>query len=314
MVRFRSCSAILLVGASLATGLGLGAGPLPGLVAQAEQRNFPARINLPDGWRPEGITAGHGTSLYVGSLANGAIWKTDARTGVGAVLTPGAVGRVTVGVDYDTRTDRLWVAGGATGEIRVVDARSGNILRTWSVPGAAGAGFLNDVAITRDAVYVTDSRRSLLVVISTPRNGELPQSDALSILPLTNGASGNGIVAIRDALVIVQSGPGLLWRVDPATGEATQVDLNGYLVTNGDGLEARGNTIYVMRNRSNLVAKVDLDNNLLSGQLVEEITSPGNLDVASTIALQAGRLWAVNARFGNPSPNTAQFWITQLPS
>ena len=86
-----------------------------------------------------------------------------------------------------------------------------------------------------------------------------------------------------------------------------------YLVTNGDGLEAHGDDLYVNRNRNNLVAHVEIDNNLLTGELVTEIMSPGNLDVASTTALQAGRLWTVNARFGTPSPDTAQYWITQLP-
>jgi sugar lactone lactonase YvrE len=310
MVRFRSLTAGIVLTAALATGL------VPGPGALADQQNFPARIDLPNGWRPEGITAGRGTSLYVGSLANGAIWKTDARTGAGAVLSPGVNGRVSVGVDYDKRNDRLWVAGGGTGEIRVVDANSGQILRSFTVPGAAGVGFLNDVAITREAVYVTDSRRSLLVVIATPRNGELPLQDAVSILPLSSGAIGNGIVAIRDALVIVQSGPGLLWRVERSSGAATQINLDGYLVTNGDGLEVQGTDLYVMRNRSNLVAQIKLANDLASGQLISEITSPAppnNLDVASTIAIQAGRLWAVNARFGTPEPNTAAYWITQLP-
>jgi sugar lactone lactonase YvrE len=324
MVRLRSMSAVVVATAALALGVTHGPAALADQDQSQDQsqdqresrdrERFPARINLPDGWRPEGITAGRGNSLYVGSLATGAIWKADARTGVGAVLSAGVAGRVSVGVDYDRRTDRLWVAGGGTGEIRVVDASSGAVLQSFTVPGADGTGFLNDIAVTREAVYVTDSRRSLLVVISTPRNGEIPGADALKILPLTNGAIGNGIVAHRDALVIVQSGPGLLWKVDPATGAATQIDLGGYLVTNGDGLEARGEDLYVMRNRSNLVALLELDDDtLLSGRLVKEITSPGNLDVASTIAIQGGRLWAVNARFGTPSPETAQYWITQLP-
>ena len=62
---------------------------------------------------------------------------------------------------------------------------------------------------------------------------------------------------------------------------------------------------YVVRNRSNLVAEVKLE-------VLGEITSPGNLDVPSTAALQAGRLWAVNARFGTAGPEPAKYWITQL--
>ena len=38
------------------------------LVAPVSAHPFPARIDLPDGWAPEGITAGRGNIAYVGSL------------------------------------------------------------------------------------------------------------------------------------------------------------------------------------------------------------------------------------------------------
>jgi hypothetical protein len=38
--------------------------------------------------------------------------------------------------------------------VRVYDASSGALLATYQPPGA---GLLNDVAVTREAVYVTDS-------------------------------------------------------------------------------------------------------------------------------------------------------------
>ena len=56
------------------------------LPATAGAATFPDTIRLPDGWQPEGIAAGRGTSLYVGSIPTGAIWKGDARTGRGDVL------------------------------------------------------------------------------------------------------------------------------------------------------------------------------------------------------------------------------------
>jgi sugar lactone lactonase YvrE len=311
-----------LISISVAAMAALSIAPLPSARADGNSRNFPTRIELPNGWRPEGITAGRGNDLFVGSLADGAIWKTNARTGEGAVLTPGAPGRVSVGVEFDKSTRRLWVAGGPTGEIRVLDSESGEILQTYTVPGAAGGvGFLNDIVVTRNAVYVTDSRRPLLVVIPLESRNSLPPQSALSTLALPDGVFGNGIVANRGWLVIVQTsqpkpapqtpGPGRLFRVDPATGAATQIDVGGYDVTNGDGLELDGRDLYVVRNRSNLVAKIDLSNDLLSGSLDREIT--GELDVPTTAALQADRLWAVNARFGpaNNDPNS-QYWIAQL--
>lgn len=277
-----------------------------GLVAPAQAdsngRAKVTQIVLPVGWRPEGITAGRKSTLYIGSLANGAIWKADARTGAGSILTPGVTGRVSVGVDFDKRTNRLWVAGGGTGEVRVIDAESGALLQTYPVPGAAGVGFLNDVVVTKGAVYVTDSRRSLLAVIALPKDRSLPPPSGVSILPLTGGATGNGIVSIDGSLIIVQSNIGVLFKVDPATGNATPINLGGYLVTNGDGLEPGGDgQLFVVRNRANLIAKLQLSDDLLSGQLVRELTNP-NFDIPSTAALQRGQLWAVNARFGTAVP------------
>ena len=50
---------------------------------------FPKIIPLPNGWQPEGIASGRGTAFYAGSLANGAIYAGDFRTGEGRILVPG---------------------------------------------------------------------------------------------------------------------------------------------------------------------------------------------------------------------------------
>ena len=92
------------------------------LAAPAAAASFPATIQLPDGWQPEGITDGTGTTAYVGSLADGAIASVDVRTGDAEPLAAGAAGRVTVGLDYEDGAHRLWAAGGATGEVRAHDA------------------------------------------------------------------------------------------------------------------------------------------------------------------------------------------------
>ncbi len=111
-------------------------------------------------------------SRSVGSLIDGAIWRGDLLTGVGAVLAEGASGRVSVGIAYEPSRDRLWVAGGGpalfgAGDLRVYDASSGELLVTYT---PSGVGFLNNVTITKDALYVTDSIVSELVVISLPAN------------------------------------------------------------------------------------------------------------------------------------------------
>jgi hypothetical protein len=70
--------------------------PWPATAAPPD--NFPDRIELPNGFFPEGIESGRGTSVFVGSLIDGAIWRGDLRTGSGTVLAPGAPGRVSVGI------------------------------------------------------------------------------------------------------------------------------------------------------------------------------------------------------------------------
>ena len=55
---------------------------------------FPAVIQLPIGFQPEGIEIGRGTTFYVGSVATGAIFRGDLRTGAGGVFvspSPAAV-------------------------------------------------------------------------------------------------------------------------------------------------------------------------------------------------------------------------------
>ena len=51
-----------------------------------EASSFPDVISLPNGWRPEGLVVGRGSNVYVGSLANGAIWHGDLQTGQGDIL------------------------------------------------------------------------------------------------------------------------------------------------------------------------------------------------------------------------------------
>jgi hypothetical protein len=296
--------------------------PWPATAASPD--NFPARINLPDGFFPEGIENGRGTSVFVGSIVDGAIWRGDVRTGSGAVFAPGAPLRASIGIAYEASRNRLWVAGGGpsitgAGDVRVYDATSGDLLRIFAIPAPANpkVRFLNDVAVTRDAVYVTDSFNPQLVKIPLPANGSLPGVNAATLLTVTGdfmqttpGANLNGIVAKNGALVVAQSNAGKLFRVDPATGTAEEVDLGASTLplSNADGLELRGHLLYVVRN-DNVVTVVRLESQLTSGVVLGDIS--GELDTPSTAV--AGRLWVVNPRFNTPPSPTTEYWIAQLP-
>ena len=294
-----------------------GAAPVAAHDADRDPTSFPARIDLPNGWAPEGIAAGRGNTVFVGSLVDGAIWKGNVRTGKGRVLVAGVAGNVAVGVEYEARANRLWVAGGPSGAVRVYNATSGRLLQTFTF---SPAGFLNDLVVTRRAVYVTDSFLQQLDVIPLGRHGRLPDPSATRTLPLGGDISfvagefnANGIVAASGWLILVQSNTGKLFRVSPRTGMARAIDLGSASVTFGDGLELHGRTLYVVRNQLNEVAVFRLGSRLATARLKGTLLSP-DLAVPTTIAFQAGRLWAVNARFGTPVTPTTPYWITRLPA
>ena len=123
----------------------------PAGVGAAER--FPEQISLPDGWQPEGIVTGKGPVLYAGSLAGNGIYEVDLRTGEGQLLADGE-GRTTVGLSFDQRTNYIFAAGGTDGSGYVFDADSGELVRTYTFDGAS---FVNDVIVTRQAAYFTDS-------------------------------------------------------------------------------------------------------------------------------------------------------------
>ncbi len=269
---------------------------------------FPTEIALPNGFRPEGIAIGSRPFAYFGSLADGSIYRANLATGTGAVLPAGGPGTPSVGLKLDEGHGRLFVAGGNAGNGRVVSARSGEILASYAF--ATAPTFVNDVVLTPRAAYFTDSMSPFLYVVRLGRHGGLP--DGFTALPLSGdlvyqpGFNVNGLVRTPDgsALIVVQSNTASLFRVDPASGAATLVDLGGEPVTNGDGLLLLGSTLYVVQNQLNRVAAFRLSRDGRSGRLLTTATDP-RLDIPTTVAAFGRRLYLPNARFSTPpTPET----------
>src|SRR5688500_16954743 len=131
---------------------------IPLLVVPAAATPRPASIPIPDDFQPEGIAVGKGNTFYVGSLRDGDIYRGDLRSGAGATFIDfeQSDGRVSVGMRVDTSRGWLVVAGGPTGHAWVYDTGDGSTVADV-VLGPAGLTFSNDVAITRRALYFTDT-------------------------------------------------------------------------------------------------------------------------------------------------------------
>jgi hypothetical protein len=155
----------ILVGGSPASS---GKGPHP----------FPEVIQLPTGFRPEGIEVGRGTTFYVGSVANGAIYRGNLRTGSGAIFIPGAAGKAATGIELDSRK-RLFVAGAATGNAYVYDAKTGALLRTYNL--GTPPTFINDVVVTHNAAYFTDSQKNVFYRVPIGPGGALRDAQTITL-------------------------------------------------------------------------------------------------------------------------------------
>ena len=275
---------------------------------------FPEVIDLPAGWQPEGIAAGRGTTMYSGSRATGDVVAVDIRTGERTLVVDAPAGRTATGLELD-RWGRLWVSGGATGQAYVYGP-DGEPVETFQLAPVGQAAFINDVVITRQAAWFTDSRDDVLYRVPIGRDGTIGDPVAVPLtgdFVLAAGFNVNGIDATPNGrwLIIVQSNTGRLYRVDSASGDATLIDLGGATMSAGDGILLLGRTLYVVRNTLNTVAVVRLDPTYTSGEVVDEITSP-DFDVPTTVAAFGNTLYLVNARFTTPATPTTPYWITAV--
>jgi sugar lactone lactonase YvrE len=280
--------------------------------AAATSADFPKRINLPNGFQPEGI-ANEGGTFYVGSIPTGAVYRGSLRTGRGAIFVQAREGRSAIGLKVSNGL--LFVAGGGTGRAFVYNAESGRPIATYRL--STGDSFINDVVVTEDAAWFTDSFKPVLYRLPLRENGRPGRRSSVETVALSgdyvhqDGFNVNGIdAASTDTLVIVQSSTGTLFTVTTA-GVATKIDLGSESVPNGDGILLDGRRLYVVQNQLNLVAKIELKDDLSSGRVVRRISDRA-LDVPTTAADLGNRLYVVNARFGTPASPATRYWITQL--
>lgn len=269
-------------------------------------------IALPNGHMPEGIEVA-GNTFYAGSRRDGSVYAGDLRTGEGDTLVPGVAGRVATGLKFDR--GRLFVSGAGTGNAYVYDAKTGEELASYAF--ATAPTFINDVVVTRNAAWFTDSQKPVLYRVPLGPGGEPGAS--FTTVPLTGdyvhqpGFNVNGIDARPngETLVIVQSATGKLFTV--TTGGLTdEIELaDGATAANGDGILLDGRVLWVVQNQLNRVATFKLSAQFDSGRLLKLTTNP-RFDIPTTVAERGKFLFLVNARFSTPPTPDTPYWITRV--
>ncbi len=251
---------------------------------------------------PEGIAHLNGSkNFYVGSTTDGTIFRGTLGQKDTEVFFPAVAERPTaIGMKVDAQ-NRLYVAGGGSGKVFVYDTVNKTLLKTLTTP-ATTATFLNDITLTPDAAYITDSQRPILFRVSRSGStlGEIESwlDFTGTALEYKTGFNLNGIASTPDGkyLIVVQSNTGKLFRITVADKSVAEINLNGGTVTNGDGILLDGQTLYVVRNQDVVIVPVTLSADFGTGTLGTPF-SDDSLRYPTTIAQEGKRLLVVNAQF-----------------
>jgi sugar lactone lactonase YvrE len=297
LARARRCVAPLLLLALVAA------------VATPAAATRPAEvIVLPGASSAEGIAAGRGATFYAGDLFAGDIFRGNLQRGTAELFIDAPAGRMAVGMAADLAHDLLFVAGGFTGQAYVYDLRTGATVATYQL-AAPGTSLVNDVALTKDGAWFTDSFQARLYFVPVSRAG-VPAATfrTLAVSGPAADTSGevnlNGIQATPNGktLVVAHSANAQLYTVDPATGASATI--TGVSVPNVDGIVLEAGRLWAVQNFSNQISRIRLAPDLTSG-VVEEVITSELFQVPTTAARFGSRLAVVNAKFDTGIPPTA---------
>ena len=213
-----------------------------------------------------------------------------------------------VGMAANVAHDLLFVAGGFTGQAYVYDTRTGATVASYQF-AAPETSLVNDVAVTKDGAWFTDSFHARLFFVPVSRAGVPgPTFTTLAVSGPAAAISGevnlNGIQATANGktLIVAHSANAQLYTVEPATGVSAPIA--GVSVPNVDGIVLEAGRLWAVQNFSNQIARVRLRPDLASG-VVEEVITSDLFQIPTTAARFGSRLAVVNAKFDTGIPPRA---------
>lgn len=275
---------------------------VPALAARPD-----AELILPGATGTEGVASGAGSTFYAGDLLTGDVYRGDIQRGTPTKFIDAPAGRFATGMKADVADGLLFVAGGPTGHGYVYNLATGEPVADYSF--ASGSTFINDVALTREGAWFTDSSRAVLYFVPVTR-GMPGTFRTLEVsgpaAEVSTGFNNNGIQATADGrtLLVAHSAQGAVNVVDPRTG--TSQTLEGVQVPNVDGILLEGRTLWAVQNADNKITAYQLNGPVTSGTLERTITSKDFFEFPTTVARFGNRLAVANAKFDTGFPPTAK--------
>jgi sugar lactone lactonase YvrE len=259
-------------------------------------------IVLPGASSAEGIAAGRGATFYAGDFLRGDIFRGNIRRGTAELFIDAPDDRMAVGMAADPAHHLLFVAGGS-GQAHVYDTHSGATAASYQFADPA-TSIINDVAVTRDGAWFTDSLQAQLYFVPVSRAGVPGPFRTLSLSGPAADISGefnlNGIQATPNGktLIVAHSTNGELYTVDPTSGASAAIA--GVSVPNVDGIVLEGRRLWAVQGPSNQVTRIRLDPQLTFG-VVEKVITSDLFQFPTTAARFGSRLAVVNAKFDTPT-------------
>ena len=245
-------------------------------------------------------------SFFVGTFHDGSVYRGTLDDPTVRVFLEGQPGQSASGLAVVG--DRLVVAGGTYGDIRVYDLATRARLGSFTTgPG----GFLNGLTVADGGdVWVTDAGRPMLWRLTAdqvaagsgsptgvPLAPEIPQ--------IRTPDNVEGVVALTATrLVVVKYADGTLYRIDldpQAPQGRTITPVTGVTVPLGSRMALDGRRLLVAD--ENGVSVVELSDDAASGTVVARLRDPSFRDTTSVVRV-GDRYLVANAGWNDPPPYT----------
>lgn len=313
LMRVRGKAAV----ATALVSLAMWAAPAPAQEVKGECRlhnegtaaNGTVAYEIP-GANPEGVgvdarncsfyTAG---SIFRGEVYRGRLDKSKADL----FLAPEGDRHSAFGMEVDAERDLLFVVGGQNGVLYAYDLSDKKLHGRFET---GGGGFLNEVTLAPNGdVYVTDSSRPILYRIKASdieAGRGSPQGIPLGPEVVYGpGFNSNGVVVTPDGqhVVFALTNSGKLYRLTPGSGtggrKIQEITIDRGPQASADGLEIDGQTIYLVRNRNDMLVRLTMSEDYSSATVAAERKDPLFRSPTSVSLAPDGRLLIAVAEYFN---------------